>query len=207
MAAGTVSVSANGIPVQVFLDHLPFKTTWQPANGGRGVAVVSANDEQVRVMAQNLPTPPAGQVYYAWLEKTAGGFLPVGVMNYQADGTASIDQHMEALPYSENFSWVLISLEDPASTGATPGLEIALAGRLPNPQALPPSISEAPALLPVTGAGQTTQVDPSGAATLVMVLLLAAVTVLLMIFRRSGASALRRVVAKNAKSGGQGSGR
>ncbi len=200
MVAGSVSVSANGIPVQVFLDHLPFKTTWKPATGGRGVAVVSANDEQVRVMAQNLPTPPAGQVYYAWLEKTTGGFLPVGAMTYQTDGTASIDQHMEALPYSENFSWVLISLEDASSTGAAPSLEVALAGRLPNPQALPPSVSEAPSLLPITGAAQT---DSDGAATLATVLLLSAATVLVIMLRRRGSAVVRRVVVKDGKSTGQ----
>lgn len=195
---GSSPVAANGIPVQVFLDHLPFKATWQPANGGRGVAVVSANDEQVRVMAQNLPTPPAGQVYYAWLEKAEGGFLPVGSMNYQSDGTASIDQHMEALPYSENFSWVLISLEDPTQIGAGPSLEIALAGRLPNPQALPLRSNESPALLPVTGAEAAIQESGNGAITLAIVLLLSVVTVFFVAIRRSGMALLRRTVVKQA---------
>lgn len=143
--------AANGIPVQIFLEHLPFKATWSPAAAGRGVAVVSANDEEVRVMAQNLPSPPAGQVYYAWLEQIDGGFLAVGALNYADDGTASVDQHMEALPHSEAFSWVLISLEDPASVGRAPATEVALAGKLPNALALPPTGNQVPALLPVTG--------------------------------------------------------
>jgi hypothetical protein len=142
---------ANGIPVQVYLDHLPFKATWSPASGSSGIAVVSANDELVRVMAQNLPAPPSAQIYYAWLEKITGDYLPVGALIYRSDGTASIDQHLEALPYSENFSWVLISLENPRQIGNTPSSAIALAGRLPNPLALPPSGNELPALLPVTG--------------------------------------------------------
>lgn len=145
------STAANGIPVQIFLDHLPFKATWPPAAGGRGVAVVSANDEQVRVMAQNLPALPAGQVYYAWLEKVDGGFLPVGALRYSGDGTASIDQRMEALPHSEAFSWVLISLEEAIDVGIAPGTDIALAGKLPNALALPPTGNQLPSLLPVTG--------------------------------------------------------
>lgn len=150
----TTPVAANGVSVEIFLDHLPFKTTWSPAAGGRGIAVVGANDEQVRVMAQNLPAPPAGKVYYAWLERTTGGFLAVGALSYLNDGTASIDQHMPELPYSENFSWVLISLEDMRSVGAAPSIDVALAGRLPNAMALPPAGGESPALLPVTGAHQ-----------------------------------------------------
>jgi hypothetical protein len=143
--------AANGIPVQVFLDHLPFKTTWTPASGSRGVAVVSANDEQVRVMAQDLPEPPAGQVYYAWLEKVEGGFLAIGALDYHNDGTASLNQVVKDLPYSENFSWVLVSVEDSAQIGSTPGSEVALAGRLPNAMALPHREDQVPSLLPVTG--------------------------------------------------------
>lgn len=148
------TVSANGVPVEIFLDHLPFKTTWEPAAKGRGIAVVAANDEEVRVMAQNLPMPPAGQVYYAWLEQTEGGFLSVGALNYLSDGTASISQHMPELPHSEHFSWVLISLEDMRQVGSAPSIDVALAGRLPNPMALPPTGGESPSLLPVTGAEQ-----------------------------------------------------
>lgn len=148
----TTPVAANGVPVEIYLDHLPFKTTWSPAAGGRGIAVVAANDEQVRVMAQNLPTPPAGKIYYAWLEQAAGGFLAVGALSYLNDGTASIDQHMPELPHSEYFSWVLVSLEDMRSVGDAPSIDVALAGRLPNAMALPPSGGEPPALLPVTGA-------------------------------------------------------
>ncbi|MBI1293840.1 hypothetical protein GC175_02630 [bacterium] len=148
----TTPAAANGIPVEIFLDHLPFKTTWSPAAGGRGIAVVSANDEQVRVMAQNLPAPPAGRIYYAWLEQTQGGFLPVGALSYLNDGTASIDQHMPELPHSEYFSWVLVSLEDMRYVGDAPSIDVALAGRLPNAMALPPAGGESPALLPVTGA-------------------------------------------------------
>lgn len=147
----TTPAAANGIPVEIFLDHLPFKTTWSPAAGGRGIAVVAANDEQVRVMAQNLPAPPAGKIYYAWLEQTQGGFLPVGALSYLNDGTASIDQHMPELPHSEYFSWVLVSLEDMRYIGDAPSIEVALAGRLPNAMALPPAGGESPALLPVTG--------------------------------------------------------
>lgn len=142
---------ANGIPVQVFLDHVPLKATWEPASGARGVAVVSANDEKVRVMAQNLPTPPSGSSYYAWLERATGGFLPVGPLAYQSDGTASVDQSMPGLPYSENFSWVLITLENPDAVRSRPGPDVALAGRLPNAEALPLAGNEAPQLLPVTG--------------------------------------------------------
>lgn len=144
--------SANGVPVQVFLDFLPFKANWEPATHARGVAVLAANDEQVRVMAQTLPAPPPGQVYYAWLQKVDGSYMPVGSLVYHTDGTASLDQHMENLPYSENFSWVLITVEDPNQIGAEPSQEIALAGRLPNVQALPVNSEETPALLPVTGA-------------------------------------------------------
>lgn len=143
--------NANGIPVQVFLDHVPVKTTWNAASGGRGVAVVASNDEQVRVMAQNLPAPPQGSSYYAWLERVGGSFLPVGELRYQSDGTASLDQPMPGLPYSENFTWVVISLEDPQALGSRPSADIALAGRLPNAEALPLAGNDAPALLPVTG--------------------------------------------------------
>jgi len=158
---------ANGIPVQIFLDHVPLKTTWDAASGGRGVAVVSANDEQVRVMAQNLPAPPDGANYYAWLEQVDGSFLPVGPLLYQNDGTASIDQSMPGLPYSENFSWVLVSLENPQAVGSTPSPEIALAGRLPNAEALPLSGNDAPQLLPVTGASTR---NPAPALPLVMLI-------------------------------------
>ncbi|RME66348.1 MAG: anti-sigma factor [Caldilineae bacterium] len=143
---------ANGVPVQVFLDFLPFKANWEPASHARGVAVLAANDEQVRVMAQTLPAPPPDQVYYAWLQKVDGSYMPVGSLVYHTDGTASLDQHVENLPYSENFSWVLITLEAPDRIGPEPSQEIALAGRLPNVQALPVGSEEAPALLPVTGA-------------------------------------------------------
>lgn len=163
---------ANGIPVQIFLDHVPVKTTWAAAERGRGVAVVSANDEQVRVMAQSLPTPPPGTSYFAWLERVGGGFLPVGPLLYQSDGTASIDKEMPGLPYSENFSWVLISLEDPQSVGGRPGPDIALAGRLPNAEALPLAGNDAPQLLPVTGA-ETQSVVPIVPAVLSIVLLCA----------------------------------
>ncbi len=147
-----IPVAANGVPIQIFLDHLPFKTTWEPANGARGVAIVASNDEEVRVMAQNLPSPPSGQVYYAWLEQAEGGFLSVGALDYRSDGTASLDQQMPELPHSEHFSWVLVSLEDPGYIGNAPGVNVALAGRLPNALALPLRGNETPALLPVTGA-------------------------------------------------------
>ncbi|MFZ1754865.1 MAG: anti-sigma factor [Caldilineaceae bacterium] len=163
--------SANGIPVQIFLDHVPVKTTWAAAEGGRGVAVVASNDEQVRVMAQNLPVPPSGSSYYAWLEKDGGGFLPVGALIYQSDGTASLDQPMPGLPYSENFLWVLISLENPQAIGSQPSPDIALAGRLPNAEALPLSGNDAPALLPITGA-QSSGPSPT---TVLLIALLAAV--------------------------------
>lgn len=148
---GIRGAAANGVPVQIFLDYLPFKATWEAANGARGVAVVASNDEQVRVMAQRLPQPPAGLVYYAWLEEVEGGFLPVGELVYAGDGTASIDQPMPNLPYSENFAWVLVSLERPGAIAQAPAAEIALAGRLPNPVALPVTGDEVPSLLPVTG--------------------------------------------------------
>lgn len=151
LLAWTQTTQANGIPVQVFLDHVPVKTTWAAATDGRGVAVVASNDEQVRVMAQNLPAPPEGTSYYAWLEQVGGGFVPVGSLRYQSDGTASLDQPMPGLPYSDNFTWVIISLEDPQALGARPGADIALAGRLPNAEALPLTGNDTPALLPVTG--------------------------------------------------------
>jgi hypothetical protein len=146
------TIHANGIPVQVFLDYLPFKSTWEAAKLGRGVAVIASNDEVVRVNAQNLPQPPNGTVYYAWLEKTNGEYLSVGPLNYQPDGTASIDQTMPELPYSENFAWVLISVENSGGIGSSPSSDIALAGRLPNPVALPETSNSAPEFLPVTGA-------------------------------------------------------
>lgn len=152
MGWGWSPAAANGVPVQIFLEHTPFKATWSPAAGGHGMAVVAANDEQVRVMAQNLPAPPAPKVYYAWLEQAAGGFLPVGILDYNSDGTASLTQTVRDLPYSENFSWVLVSVEDPGQVGSAPGPEIALAGRLPNAMALPHQVDQLPALLPVTGA-------------------------------------------------------
>lgn len=167
--------AANGIPVQIFLDHLPFKATWSPAVNGRGVAVVSANDEEVRVMAQNLPSPPAEQVYYAWLEQVDGGFLAVGALRYASDGTASIDQHMESLPHSEAFSWVLISLEDPAHVGSAPSTDVALAGKLPNALALPPTGNQVPALLPVTGG----EVEPDGSLVSLPFVIGAALVVIL----------------------------
>ncbi|RMH46837.1 MAG: anti-sigma factor [Gammaproteobacteria bacterium] len=142
---------ANGVPVQVFLDHLPFRATWEPAAHGRGVAVLAANDEQVRVMIQNVPAPPPDQVYFAWLQKVDGSYLPVGALEYSTDGTASLDQHVADLPYSENFSWVLVTLESPEQVDAQPSDAIALAGRLPNAEALPPTTANVPALLPVTG--------------------------------------------------------
>lgn len=152
LAIGMGRAEANGVPVQIFLDFLPFKSTWQPASEGRGVAVVSANDELVRVMAQNLPAPPQGRAYFAWLERVEGSFLAVGALSFSSDGTASLDQPMEDLPYSENFAYVLVSLEAVDALGANPADEIALAGRLPNPVALPPVNSQAPPLLPITGA-------------------------------------------------------
>lgn len=169
------AVRANGIPVQVFLDHLPFKTTWEPASNGRGVAVVASNDEQVRVMVKNLPQPPAGSVYYAWLEKAAGGYLSVGALNYLPEGTASIDQNMPDLPYSENFAWVLVTVEQPSSIGPEPSADIALAGRLPNPLAIPATSSETPEMLPVTG-GESTW-SPTALLLIAMVVLASVVIV------------------------------
>lgn len=163
--------NANGIPVQVFLDHVPVKTTWDAASGGRGVAVVSSNDEQVRVMAQNLPAPPAGTSYYAWLERVGGSFLPVGELLYQSDGTASLDQSIPGLPYSENFTWVVISLESPQSRGSRPSADIALAGRLPNAEALPLAGNDAPALLPVTGGQASETLSLSGLLLTLLTLL------------------------------------
>jgi hypothetical protein len=186
----TSPVFANGIPVQIFLDHLPFKATWSPAAGGRGVAVISANDEQVRVMAQNLPALPADQVYYAWLEQADGGFLPVGALRYASDGTASIDQHMEALPHSEAFSWVLISLEDPANVGNAPARDVALAGKLPNALALPPTGNQVPALLPVTGG----EVEPERSPLSITLVIGATLLVIVSIY--GGA---RRLQAKAAR--------
>lgn len=170
---------ANGIPVQVFLDHVPMKATWEPASGARGVAVVSANDEKVRVMAQNLPAPPSGSSYYAWLERANGGFLPVGPLAYQSDGTASVEQSMPGLPYSENFSWVLISLENPDAVRSSPGPDVALAGRLPNAEALPLSGNEAPQLLPVTG-------GDGGGLSLPLLLGMAGLGALWVLLRRRG---------------------
>lgn len=163
---------ANGIAVQVFLDHIPVKTTWGAAEGGRGVAVISANDEQVRVMAQNLPAPPSGASYYAWLEQTDGLFLPVGALLYQSDGTASLDQPMPGLPYSENFTWVLISVESPGAVGSQPSADIALAGRLPNAEALPLAGNQSPQLLPVTG-GENAGSQPTTLPVLLLIALLA----------------------------------
>jgi hypothetical protein len=142
---------ANGIPVQVFLNYLPLKSTWAPAGDGRGLAVISANDEQVQVMVQNMPEPPDGSAYHAWLELVEGGFLSVGVLSYRSDGTASLNQSVPGLPYSENFSWVLVSVEPAGEAREAPGADIALAGRLPNPVALPGPFNEPPQLLPVTG--------------------------------------------------------
>ena len=144
-------VYANGVPVQIFLDYLPFKATWEPAKEGSGVAVVAANDELVRVQAQKLPPPPQGYGYFAWLERTDGGYLPVGELDYQADGTASITQRIPDLPYSENFSWVLVTVESLSESKTVPSDDVALAGRLPNPLALPVGSNEAPEFLPVTG--------------------------------------------------------
>jgi hypothetical protein len=150
---------ANGVPVQVFLDYLPFKSTWIPASGGRGVAVVSANDEQVQVNIQSMPEPPAGTVYYAWLEHVDGGYIGVGPLGYRSDGTASTNRSVPGLPYSENFSWVLVSVEPAGELGEAPSADIALAGRLPNPVALPEPVGEPPQLLPVTGASPTIFLD------------------------------------------------
>ncbi len=144
-------VRANGVPVEVYLDFVPMKANWTPAQHGQGMAVLSANDEEVRVMAQDLPAPPVGMVYYAWLEKVDGSFLPVGPLAYAEDGTATITQRMPNLPYSENFAWVLVALEFPDRVGTAPSGQIALAGRLPNPVALPVEGNQAPELLPVTG--------------------------------------------------------
>lgn len=184
-------VAANGVPVQIFLDHLPFKTTWEPARGARGVAVVAANDESVRVMAQSLPTPPDGQVYYAWLEQTEGGFLAVGALNYRNDGTASLEQHMPELPHSEHFSWVLVSLEDPAYIGNAPSVDVALAGRLPNAMALPPSGAESPSLLPVTGAQSGTL--PWFGLPALWILLLVMITVTSVVLVRQMQLSLQRI--------------
>ncbi|HRJ43861.1 MAG: hypothetical protein KJZ86_11050 [Caldilineaceae bacterium] len=173
---GAGAGQANGIPVQIFLDHVPVKTTWTAADGGRGVAVVSANDEQVRVMAQNLPAPPDGVGYFAWLERVGGSFLPVGPLLYQSDGTASLDQEMPNLPYSESFSWVLISLEAPHSIGSRPSADIALAGRLPNAEALPLAGGDTPQLLPVTGT--QTQSATSGMPVVLIIVLLCAIGLL-----------------------------
>ncbi|GEM_PF-3873470 len=144
-------VRANGVPVEVYLDFVPMKANWTPAQHGQGVAVLSANDEEVQVRAQDLPAPPVGMVYYAWLEKVDGSFLPVGPLAYAEDGTATITQPMPNLPYSENFAWVLVALEFPDRVGTAPSDQIALAGRLPNPVALPVEGNQAPELLPVTG--------------------------------------------------------
>lgn len=173
LALLAVPVRANGIPVQVYLDFVPFKATWTPAQQARGMAVVSANDEEVRVMAQDLPAPPVGSVYYAWLERVDGGFLPVGPLTYAEDGTASINQRMPNLPYSENFAWVLVTLEHPDQVGDTPSADIALAGRLPNPVALPVDNDQTPDLLPVTGQAlpaTRTHWPPNGWAAMVLVL-------------------------------------
>ncbi|MCB0112622.1 MAG: hypothetical protein KDD84_00960 [Caldilineaceae bacterium] len=189
-----VPVAANGVPVEIFLDHLPFKTTWDPAVNARGMAVVAANDESVRVMAQNLPQPPAGQVYYAWLEQAEGGFLAVGALNYLNDGTASIDQHMPELPHSEHFSWVLVSLEDIRYVGSAPSIDVALAGRLPNAMALPPTAGESPSLLPVTGAEGAASHNWLGLPALWVLILLFALTTTLLVARRMqfAPSAIRR---------------
>ena len=147
-------IHANGVPVQIFLDYLPFKSTWEPARNGNGVAIVAANDEMVRVQTQKLPAPPEGHGYFAWLEQTDGGYLPVGELNYQPDGTASITQRIPDLPYSENFAWVLVTVEALEGQKTIPSDDVALAGRLPNPLALPVGSEEAPDLLPVTGGEQ-----------------------------------------------------
>jgi hypothetical protein len=174
MSLMAVPALANGLPVQIFLDHLPFKSTWTPASSARGVGVISANEELVRVMAQTLPSPPEGRVYYAWLEQVEGGFTPVGEMRYNADGTATIDQRMPNLPYSENFAWVLISLEEIGGIGSAPNVDIALAGRVPNQLALPPVGSELPTLLPVTGASKAELGGISPGSTLLWVVVLLA---------------------------------
>lgn len=173
MSLFAVPAQANGLPVQVFLDHLPFKATWTPATNARGVGVISANEELVRVMAQTLPAPPEGRVYYAWLERVEGSFIPVGEMRYSPDGTATIDQRVPNLPYSENFAWVLVALEESGRIGSAPNVDIALAGRVPNQLALPPTGNELPALLPVTGASRAelSGIAPASALLWVVVLL------------------------------------
>ena len=197
--------NANGIPVQIFLDHVPVKTTWDAANNGRGVAVISSNDEQVRVMAQNLPTPPSGTSYYAWLEQNNGGFLPVGSLLYQSDGTASIDQPMPGLPYSENFTWVLISLENPQAVGSKPSADVALAGRLPNVEALPLSGNQAPQLLPVTGsdtlAPQSSQPPVWPAALLITVLCVVGLIGILRLYNRQKSHAPLQIRSQDSASG------
>jgi len=202
LLAGAGVSRANGIAVQVFLDHIPVKTTWSPADGGRGVAVISANDEQVRVMAQNLPVPPSGASYYAWLEQANGQFLPVGALIYQSDGTASLDQPMPGLPYSENFSWVLISVEAAGAVGAQPSADVALAGRLPNADALPLTGNQSPQLLPVTGGNHAA--NPSIALPVLLFLVLLCIVGMILalrIYARQKPYASSQIRAHNPASG------
>lgn len=108
----------------------PAPPSTPPASGRVAFRDNLAVADQLIANLVNLPAPPPGQTYQAWLIRDEGAATSVGVLDPTPDGAVTLEWNS---PDSENllnrYARFQVSLE-PAGTGASPTGPIVLAGGL-----------------------------------------------------------------------------
>ncbi len=159
----SVSVSANGAPVKIFLNYLPELSNYGPTTAS-GVAMVSIGEAWVEIEAEGMEQLDGAQ-YEAWLATADNAqMISVGTFNGNADGQVKYNAEFDDIPVLE-YRFLMISVEPiPDPNPAEADARRSIAGVFPNTRlelvsgtptaTLGPGITPtvgAPSGLPVTG--------------------------------------------------------
>lgn len=125
------AVLANGTGKTVYLGYVPEISNWGNYEAG-GQAYINVGEGLVRLQVHDLP-PDQGIDYWLWLvpAEELDSYVRVGSFTVDDKGAAQVELHAGPLPPLE-YRFMVITAEDEADPGPTPGERRALGGVFPN---------------------------------------------------------------------------